>query len=147
MKCFFIYRNGWTETRRHERFCHSSISIQPSLHLEMIKLYVWRKQSLFNKVFIYIIFTRIVCFLFLYSSLSQWHCWNADYPVVGTVSFLKIYTLCKYLTVTFHWMGVKELRECYIINPSPRQSVAVLFNKWKDILVPVLIPALLSAFP
>lgn len=54
--------------------------------LEMIKLYVWQKQSLFNKVFIYIIFTRIVCFLFSYSSLSQWHCWNADCPDVGTVS-------------------------------------------------------------
>lgn len=74
--------------------------------LEMIKIYVWQKQSLCYKVFIYIIFTRIVCFLFSYSSLSQWHCWNADYPVVGTVS-LKICTLCKYLTVTFHWMGVK----------------------------------------
>lgn len=28
----FIYRKGWPETCHHERFCCSSISIQPSLH-------------------------------------------------------------------------------------------------------------------
>lgn len=31
-KMFFIYRKSWTETCHHERFCYSSISIQPNLY-------------------------------------------------------------------------------------------------------------------